>query len=119
MRVTVSADELDCIKLTPRQKETARFVCDAGDISVKELMYYTGVTAPVIEKLIANGVLVSFTQKLYRTALKAPKSAAEREIALTDEQQAAYSGLEKEYLKKAARCRCFTVSRVLAKRRSF
>lgn len=67
MRVTVSADELDCIKLTPRQKETARFVCDAGDISVKELMYYTGVTAPVIEKLIANGVLVSFTQKLYRT----------------------------------------------------
>lgn len=100
VRVTVSADELDCIKLTPRQKETARFVCDAGDISVKELMYYTGVTAPVIEKLIANGVLVSFTQKLYRTALKAPKSAAEREIALTDEQQAAYNGLEKEYLKK-------------------
>lgn len=99
VRVTVSADELDCIKLTPRQKETARFVCDAGDISVKELMYYTGVTAPVIEKLIANGVLVSFTQKLYRTALKAPKSAAEREIALTDEQQAAYNGLEKEYLK--------------------
>lgn len=94
------ADELCGVKLTPRQREIARFVSDAGSIGVKELMYYTGVTAGVIERLINSGVLISFTRQVYRTESGSFAVSDKKEIVLTEEQQKAYDGLLSEHEKE-------------------
>lgn len=99
VRSSYLPDELEGVKLTPRQREIARFVSDAGSISVKELMYYTGVTAGVIERLINNGVFISFTRQAYRTKTDSPPDYPRKEITLTDEQEKAYNGLLGEYNK--------------------
>ena len=93
-------DELCGVNLTPRQREIARFVSDAGSIGVKELMYYTGVTAGVIDRLINSGVLISFTRQVYRTESRSFAVSDKKEIVLTEEQQKAYDGLLSEYEKE-------------------
>lgn len=48
-------DDVNEEKLTPRQREIFNFVREAGSISIKELRYFTGVSAGVTDKLIAEG----------------------------------------------------------------
>ena len=86
----------DGIALTPRQKQVAEFVINAGEISTKELMYYTGVSQSVIEKLVEKQVLKVFSKRVFRTESETDETD-NRNIELTDEQQRAYDGLLDEY----------------------
>lgn len=100
VRLAVSLDELDGIKLTPRQRETVSLVKDAGSISVKEIRYYTSVSQSVIDNLIKREILISFEKQVLRTPTDVSDSTAPCEIELTDEQQKAYDGISAEYGKK-------------------
>ena len=86
----------DGIKLTERQREIAELVEAAGGVSVKELQYFTGASASVINSLITKGVCEDFCKQEFRIPYKASGDIKKSEIVLTDEQQTAYEGLKKQ-----------------------
>ncbi len=81
------------IKLTPRQREILELVEMSGAISVKELQYFTGVSASVIDSLIKKGLVTAFEKEEFRTPYRLKTVTKRKEIVLSDEQQAAYEGL--------------------------
>ena len=95
VRLSEDAD-LSAVKLTPRQREVAELVETAGAVSVKEICYFTGVTTSVVENLIKKDILVSFEKQVFRTPKRAD-NPNKTEIKLTEEQEAAFSGLLRNY----------------------
>ena len=84
--------------LTEKQRRVAEVLLDVGSASVKELCYFTGVSAAVVSNLAKRGVIELFDADVFRT----PKSLeinerAGCEIDLTREQQTAFDGLLHEY----------------------
>ena len=97
VRLAVPFDELESLKLTKRQREIAELVSGTDGISVKEIKYFTGVSQPVIDGLINRYVLISYEKRVFRTVGENKGVADSTEIALTDEQQAAFDGLVSKY----------------------
>lgn len=97
VRLAVPFDELESLKLTKRQREIAELVSGTDGISVKEIKYFTGVSQSVIDGLISREVLISFEKRVFRTVGENKGVADSTEIALTDEQQAAFDGLVSKY----------------------
>ncbi len=81
------------VKLTDRQQEIYDIVDAAGSVSVKELQYFTGVSASVISALEKKGVLTSFEKQEFRLPYTSSNAVNREEIILTDHQQAAFEGL--------------------------
>ncbi len=94
--VSLSPDFDPDTKLTARQKEVVALVSEVGAAAVKEICYFTGVTACVVETLIKKGVLYSFEKPVYRS-VKASKAVNKGEIKLTQEQLTAFEGLSELY----------------------
>ena len=82
-------------KLTSRQQEIYDIVEAAGSVSVKELQYFTGVSASVINSLEKKGFLISFEKQEFRLPHTTSHTLEREDIVLTDEQQIAYEGLLK------------------------
>ena len=97
VRLAVPFDELESLKLTKRQREIAELVSGTDGISVKEIKYFTGVSQPVIDGLINRYVLISYEKRVFRTVGENKGVTDSTEIALTDEQQAAFDGLVSKY----------------------
>ncbi len=91
------SEEIDGVKLTPRQKEVVDLLRDIESASVKELRYFTGVSVSVIENLIEKGVLISFEKQIFRKPYKTSSVTGKTQITLTEEQNSAYEGLLKDY----------------------
>ncbi len=85
------------IKFTTRQKEVVSLLEEIGSAAVKEICYFTGVSASVVENLIKKGVLCAFEKKVYRSSDTDGYKKNTGEIVLTDEQQKAYEGLLSDY----------------------
>ncbi|MBR3909066.1 MAG: primosomal protein N' [Clostridia bacterium] len=81
------------IKLTERQQEIYDVVDAAGAVSVKELQYFTGVSASVINTLEKKGVLQSFEKQEFRMPYVAKDKVNQEKIVLTSEQNKAFEGL--------------------------
>ncbi len=86
--------ELAC-KLTKKQKEVVSLLETAGSASVKEICYFSGVTAAVITSLTAKGVVLQYQTETFRRpqTASAQQDLARAQIRLTDEQRRAYDGL--------------------------
>lgn len=93
VRLAISPEELDGIKLTPRQREVSEVIRDTVSVSIKEACYFTGVGVSVINALIKKGVLTSFEKEVFRTPCRNCSPAVRDEILLTDEQQKAFDGM--------------------------
>jgi len=91
--VKISVENTNTVKLTERQQEIYDIVDAAGSVSVKELQYFTGVSASVINTLEKKGVLISFEKQEFRLPYVSGAKINREEIKLTDEQQAAFDGL--------------------------
>ncbi len=93
------ADDAETIaqgmKLSSKQESVIELLNTVGSASVKEVCYYTGVTASVPDTLVRKGLAVYFDDEVFRI----PKAAeiAKKDITLTDEQQRAYDGLYELY----------------------
>lgn len=85
----------DIQKLTARQLEIFELVRQMGEISVKELEYFTGVTVSVINNLVKKGVLDAFKRQEFRIPYRNVKPSSQK-IELTDIQNKAYLGLKAE-----------------------
>ena len=83
-------------KLTEKQNAVVEFLKTAGEADVKELCYFTGVTAAVVTTLSKHGVVELFDRQVYRSPIQA-KKAVHTEIKLTAEQEKVYKGLCEAY----------------------
>ncbi len=88
-------------KLTPKQKSVIKVLSDVGSASIKELCYFTGVTAAVITNLEKKGIVDIKNITVYRI----PESnltyaKAKDDIILTDKQKKAFDSLYSQYASK-------------------
>ncbi|MBQ1186516.1 MAG: primosomal protein N' [Clostridia bacterium] len=97
VRLIMTPEEISACKLTPRQNEIAELLADLGELSVKELTYFTGVSDAVIKNLAKKGVLELFEKEVYRKPVSVQKAAEIPEIKLTEEQETAYKKLSELY----------------------
>lgn len=84
----------DTGKLTKKQKEVTAFLETVGTASVKEICYFTGVTAAVISALAGKGVIDFFENEIFRRPKFEKHSSVKAPIQLTDVQQKAFDGLQ-------------------------
>lgn len=86
------------IKLTDKQKSVVSVLQDTGSASVKDICYFTGVTAAVINTLERKGIVEVSDRVVYRvpeTVLQGDKS--KDEIVLTQAQGKACKNLLNKY----------------------
>jgi len=84
-------------KLTPKQNEVVEILQMAGAVSVKEICYFTGTTAAVVNALVKKAVAVYFNQEIFRTPKRTQVEKDNSEIVLTPQQQTAYEDLLNKY----------------------
>lgn len=85
-------------KLTPRQKDVYQTLLDAGEVSEKELCYFTGASSSVIKALIEKGAAEAFEYEVYRRPqLYGSPVQESTDITLSPSQQTAYGDLLEEY----------------------
>lgn len=89
--------DTDGEKLTAKQKEVYELLKMAGEISLKEITYFTGYTKAVVDALVKKGFVRYFDREVIRHADEPIHNESQREIRLTDEQNTAYSGLCEKY----------------------
>lgn len=81
-------------KMTPKQKSVIRLLEETGCASVKEVLYYAGVTHAVIKNLIKMGAVEEFGRQIFRSPYLESDVPLDRSpIELTENQQAAYETL--------------------------
>ncbi len=74
-------------KLSPKQQSVYDALMDIGEVSVKELMYFTGVGIGVIKSLVSKGCAELFEEEVYRRPVNVfDKSYADTGISLSDSQ---------------------------------
>ena len=66
LRLCENAQEVSC-KLTDKQQAVADLICDAGEASVKEICYFTGVTQAVVDAVVRKGIAQYFDAEVFRT----------------------------------------------------
>ncbi len=91
--VRINDENIGDLKLTARQQEICDIVNASGCVSVKELQYFTGVSASVINALEKKGVLKSFEKQEFRLPYASESKTNRERIILTNEQQTAFDGL--------------------------
>ncbi len=84
-------------KLTAKQKEVFRTLRDIGAASVKEICYFTGVTAAVVQNLEKRGIAEFYETEIFRNPYEPAEPRDTGDIALSPEQQAAFSHLKQQY----------------------
>ena len=93
--------DLAQLKLTPKQREVAELLELSGAASVKEIRYFTGVSASVIDALYQKGVIYFFDEEVFRIDdRRAEENIAD--ITLSAQQQAACDSLLDEYRRDKA-----------------
>lgn len=85
-------------KLTSKQQSVLELLEQIGSCGVKELCYFAGVTASVVNSLVSKGLAEYFEQEYYRRPYESKKEDASL-IKLTDSQQEVFNGLKEEYKK--------------------
>ena len=100
LRLTSDGFDANC-KLTEKQQSVMELLFAAGEVSLKEICYYTGVTTAVTDALVKKGIAEYFDSEVYRTPSSYSDVKGEFPV-LSKEQQKAFDGLEAIYEKHAA-----------------
>ena len=82
-----------CLKLTSRQEEILEVLKTVNEVSLKEIQYFTGVSISVLKNLEKKGVVEIFEKEEPPFKKVTFSKPTRTQINLTDEQNAAYSGL--------------------------
>lgn len=89
--------DTDGVELTKKQSEIVELLNMAGDISLKEITYFTGYTKAVTDALSKKGLVEYFDREVIRQNETGGEPISAEEIRLTDEQVKAYNGLCEKY----------------------
>lgn len=97
--LTVSEDEYEKAyeKLSAKQKSVVGVLHDIGMASLKEICYFTGVTAGVLKTLEKKGVIAITDKPKYRIPQMVLSAKKNSEIMLTKNQHKAFSELYEKY----------------------
>jgi len=86
------------IKLTAKQKEVYDFLLEISEISVKELIYYTGVTASLVNTLVKKNAAEFFSREVYRRPSYTEWEIKNKtESKLSSEQEKVFLNLVNQY----------------------
>lgn len=91
-----SGVDISKFKLTEKQKRVAELIDMSGGVSVKEILYFTGVSNSVIDSLYKKGVIHFYDEEVFRIEKRVADRKAP-EIILSEEQQKACDSLYREY----------------------
>lgn len=99
VRFCLSEEEYENLEPSLTKKQLA--VCDllrqTGSAGVKELCYFTGVTAAVITTLAKRGVVELYDAEIYRQPLRDHGRESAAPVTLNAEQQTAFENLLAQY----------------------
>ncbi len=79
-------------KLTEKQQAVTDLIFAAGEASVKEICYYTGVTTAVIDAIVKKGIAEYFEAQIFRKPVLDMVQKTEFPV-LSESQQEAFCGL--------------------------
>lgn len=96
LRLCSDDTALSSVKLTEKQKTVIDYLKKQEVCSVKEVMYYTGVTISVINTLYSKGVISLFDKEIFRLSHNFHDNVNREEINLTDEQNKVYDELKEK-----------------------
>lgn len=82
---------------TPNQAEVLKVLREIGDVSVKEVCYFTGVSTSVVNHLVKKGICEYYDTVPPKQEILIETPSEYQEIILTEQQQKAYDSLEKDY----------------------
>lgn len=104
--LSVSAEEAAAAaeskrRKAPLQSEVLNLLAQAGEVSQKELCYFTGASSATIKALV-NQNLVTVTKQTVLRMPPVPDTATAGEITLTRQQKRAYDGINGLIKKKKA-----------------
>lgn len=94
VRLPDAFDEEDLIRYTVKQKQVAVFLTECQTASVKEVTYFTGVSAATVNAMIKQGKLVTFEAEVLRSPYEIADEGRMTPIVLTDEQEKAFSAIK-------------------------
>ncbi len=94
--VRISDAEYDLSLLTPRQREIVDVINSAGSVSIKELMYFTGVSMSVILGLQKKNIITVYEKQIFRTPYKIHHNSEPEKIVLNSQQEAVYNSLKSD-----------------------
>ena len=81
-------------KTTKKQNDVLDFLAEVACASLKEVVYYTGVTKAVTDNLVKSGICEYFENENFRNPYEDAKTVKGAEkISLSNEQTAVYNGL--------------------------
>ena len=89
---TGDAEDISGLKLTPKQKQALSVLRDVGCCSARELCYFSGVGAAVVNGLVKKGAAELYEEMYYRSP-SGPVAKRTPVPSLTDDQQKAYMKL--------------------------
>ena len=78
---------------TPKQRLVEEFLSESGAASVKEVIYFVGVTRTIIKNMVDKGILEEYKYETFRTPQFTERGSKLDEITLSAEQQTAYDGI--------------------------
>ncbi len=86
-------------KLTPKQEYVYETLRDCGEVTLKELTYYTGASNAIIKNLKDKGAVELFEQEIYRKPkhLTASFEKSDKSITLSIEQDRVFDSLIDEF----------------------
>ena len=107
-----SDEEYDSLKgkLTDKQRLVADLLRDSGCASVKEVLYFCGVTKAVPDALVKKGIAAYYDREIYRSFTASETPAEAPEIVLSEVQQQAYDTIVEQSQNKAACALLFGVT---------
>lgn len=98
--IAVNPDaDVESMKLTPKQSEVIELIAMSGGVSVKEIRYFTGVSASVIDNLCKKGLVHLYDEEVFRIDKRIPDESP-TPIVLSEEQQNACNNLLAEHKDK-------------------
>ena len=97
LRMVTLINEDGIKKPSPLQKAVLDVLRSVGDVSKKELCYYTGAGPSVTDNLVKKGICAYYDAEPPEAEGTLPRSLPEEEISLTPEQDKVYNGLLSEY----------------------
>lgn len=97
VRLCPQPDDAPLPKLTEKQRAVLTLLEDIGAASVKEVCYFTGVTAAVITALARKGLVELYDAEVLRTPYDAADASPYSPPVLSEQQQQAYDTLLRLY----------------------
>ncbi len=93
VRLSETQNDLTNLKLTPKQQKIIDFLESNTEVSLKELLYFTGVSRSVSDLLENKEYIEYFDIRTYRDPMRTEEYDGPMRFELSQEQQKVYDGI--------------------------